>query len=474
MTFDHESFQETDVRGVGGEMPSPNVGKEDQSVRVQDGMMSIDLNATSPTSPKSAKEAAILDTTLEAENDPPKPLAGSGSDGVEVDSGVGERKENVCEIEGSSEVIAETKEGIVEEEKAVTLAHKEPKMKGILSAMGMDSSPSTETEEILVESQRPTSSTSSLTHIVSGETTDILPSPQSGKLPLVEDYIQPRFTNRSPASSFHSLRPSITEPRPVREKEINHVDLDDIPLDGEDDDLVASRKTGKGTSSGNAAGGGILGRGFGFLQSGSNGSAIPSTSKTGTSTAPPMTRSTSSSSGFSMASGGALPTSGSTNVTAPPPSTSQPMRSVSTTWKSGWNALMGGAASTSASSGLALDTSGLSSLPKTAEQSPRDAAISGTLSSLNSTMYRPLNGSLPRKRGSSLIGGVSENAARRETSLQSQEELMNAEEFGEGLSEDEEDEIGRTPKGKMRSRGRHDVVEEVVDEGVVGGVDWCE
>jgi hypothetical protein len=78
-----------------------------------------------------------------------------------------------------------------------------------------------------------------------------------------------------------------------------------------------------------------------------------------------------------------------------------------------------------------------------------------------------------RVRAKSIIGGKSENCARRDVD---EDTVKEAEEYGEGEFDDEE--RLETPRrgGKGRRRRSDDVCEDEQEpeDGIVGGVDWCE
>jgi hypothetical protein len=94
-------------------------------------------------------------------------------------------------------------------------------------------------------------------------------------------------------------------------------------------------------------------------------------------------------------------------------------------------------------------------------------------------------GSFTRTRPTSIIGGKSENAARRDADGVEEDQgdrLREAEEYEEGETDDEEDldeglEALTTPRKAGKRRRRRTLGEDVEDsegDGVVGGVDWCE
>jgi hypothetical protein len=95
------------------------------------------------------------------------------------------------------------------------------------------------------------------------------------------------------------------------------------------------------------------------------------------------------------------------------------------------------------------------------------------------------SGSFTRTRATSIIGGKSENAARRDANGVEEDQgdrLREAEEYEEGETDEEEDldegmEVLTTPRKVGKRRRRRTLGEDVEDsegDGVVGGVDWCE
>ncbi len=237
------------------------------------------------------------------------------------------------------------------------------------------------------------------------------------------------------------------------------LDLDDVPLDA---DAKDSSKTP--TVLDKATGGLFGGKGFGFLSrssSGASGLTASSSNSPGTPTAPRLERTASSSSSFSLTESAAPQAI----TSSPPPA---PARTASSSWRTGLTALLGGSSPNAAASSSAAQPSALDS------HSPRETVLSGGRLA-PSSFPKP---SLVAAGSSRLL--ASENAARRDLAAASlaspnsdgHGHEVSAEDFddGEDLSGDE---VGATPR--KRGRRRSERGEEVaVEDGIVGGVDWCE